>query len=147
MYEEIIDNLSKQLSREELEYIKSKQLHLGIFIEPGLTDILNEKRTLEIRFSKNRQTPFGKLNNGDIVILKRTGGDVVGYFSIKKAEFFENIDMQEMKEKYNHLLLASEDIWKLKKDSKYATLIFIDKVVSLKPFHINKKGMQTWVIL
>ena len=51
MYNEIIDNLEKQIAINEL---KNKQLHLGIFSEPYLTFILNGEKTIESRFSKNK---------------------------------------------------------------------------------------------
>ena len=40
-----------------------------------------------------------------------------------------------------------EDFWVLKNNSNYTTLIVIDTIKKLKPIHINKKGMQTWILL
>ena len=40
-----------------------------------------------------------------------------------------------------------EDFWNTKRNSNYVALIIIDKLYNLKKFHINKKGMQTWIKL
>lgn len=149
MYEEIIGNLEKQLSNDILNEIKNRKIHLGIFSEPYLTYMLEGKKTIESRFSKNKIAPYKQITNDDIVIIKKSSGDVLGYFTIKDVLFFDLniISIDEIILKYNNELCVDEAFWSSKKNSKYATLIMIDKLFKLKPFHISKKGMQTWVIL
>lgn len=149
MYKEIIDNLENQLSISELNNIKYKQLHLGIFSEPYLTFILNGQKTIESRFSKNKILPYNKISKDDIVIVKKSGGNIVAYFTIKKVLFFDlnTTSINEIKDKYNKQLCVDDSFWISKKSSNYVTLIIIDKLIKLKPFHINKKGMQTWIRL
>lgn len=57
MYDEIIENLKRQLSCTEMNKIKSKNIHLGVFSEPYLTYMLKGEKTIESRFSKNRIAP------------------------------------------------------------------------------------------
>lgn len=149
MYEEIIRNLKQQLTYTEIEKIKTHNLHLGIFSEPYLTYMLDGKKTIESRFSKNKILPYNKISKDDIVIVKRSSGDVLAYFTIKEILFFDLsiISIDEIRLKYHKQLCVDENFWITKKNSNYATLIFIDKIVKLKPFHINKKGMQTWIKL
>lgn len=149
MYQEIIKHLENQLSMEELEKIKHAQLHLGIFSEPYLTFMLDGKKTIESRFSKNKILPYQQIDKEDIVIVKKSSGKVVAYFTIKKVMFFDlaQISIEEIKSNYQKELCVGEDFWTSKKDSRYATLIWIDKIVLLKPFSISKKGMQTWIKL
>lgn len=149
MYNEIIENLEKQLSNNDMNKIKNKKIHLGIFSEPYLTYMLDGKKTIESRFSKNRIVPYNKITKDDIVIIKKSSGDVLGYFTIKNVLFFDlnTVSINEIKEKYYKQLCVDEEFWITKKNSNYATLIIIDKLYKLKPFHINKKGMQTWIIL
>lgn len=47
VYEEIKNNLEKQLSSEEYENIKNRSFHMGIFTEPYLTYMLEGKKTIE----------------------------------------------------------------------------------------------------
>ena len=141
MYNEIINNI-KEISNY-------KSFHLGIFSEPYLDYMLDGRKTIESRFSKKKTMPYEKISKDDIVIVKKSGGDVIAYFTIKEVLFFDldKTNINELKEKYAPELCVDDDFWHQKKDSKYATLIFIDKLVKVKPFHINKKGMSTWLIL
>lgn len=149
MYEEIIKNLEKQLSENDMDVIRNKRIHLGIFSEPCLSYMLEGKKTIESRFSKNKIPPYKQITKDDIVVVKKSGGDVLGYFTIGEVLFFDlnTFSIDEIKAQYNKQLCVDEAFWVNKKDSNYATLIFIDNLVKLNPFHINKKGMQTWVIL
>lgn len=149
MYNEIMINLEKQLTDNDIEKIKNKNIHLGVFTEPYLTYILEGKKTIESRFSKNKIAPYNQITKDDIVIVKKSSGNVVAYFTIKEVIFY-NLSItpiSEIKSKYNEQLCVDESFWIRKKSSNHATLIIIDNLVKLKPFHINKKGMQTWIKL
>ncbi len=149
MYNEIINNLEKQLSIKELEMLKSHKIHLGIFTEPYLGYMLDGRKTIESRFSKNKIVPYNRISKDDIVLVKKSSGNILAYFIVKDVLFFDlehdNIDI--IRCKYEKELCVSDKFWSIKKNSRYATLIFIDKLVKLDDFHINKKGMQTWIVL
>lgn len=145
MYREIIDHLPNDTK----EKIKDKKCHLGIFAEPYLTFMLEGKKTIESRFSQKRIAPFNQITKDDIVFIKKSSGNVLGYLTIKEILFFDlNItSIDSIKEKYSRELCVDESFWNQKRDSKYATLIIIDEIFKLEPFKINKKGMQTWIVL
>lgn len=149
MYDEIIDHLKEQLSVREVDQFRKKKIHLGIFNEPCFSYMLDGKKTIESRFSKNKIAPYGQITKDDIVIVKKSSGNVEGYFTIKEVLFFDLnvVSIDEIKLKYNKQLCIDENFWLNKKNSNYATLILIDHFVKLKPFPIHKKGMQTWIIL
>ena len=147
MYEQIIENLSKQLPKDELSKIKNTTIHLGVFSEPYLSYMLDGIKTIESRFSKNRILPYEKISEGDTVIVKKSSGPVIAYFTVKKALFFDLQDtpISEIKKQYEKELCVNEDFWISKKNSNYATLMIIDNLVKLNPFQIDKRGMQTWI--
>ena len=149
MYKQIIKNLENQLLPKELNEIKNTQLHLGIFGEPYLTYMLDGKKTIESRFSKNKIQPYDQISKNDIVIVKKSSGNVMAYFTIKEVLFFNlnETPIGRIKLKYSKELCVDEDFWISKSSSNYATLIIIDEIVKLNPFHIDKKGMQTWIKL
>ena len=99
--------------------------------------------------NNKRIQPYNQISKDDIVIVKKSGGNVVAYFTIKDVLFFNlnETPIDEIKNKYNKQLCVDENFWISKSNSNYATLIIIDKIVKLTPFHIDKKGMQTWVNL
>lgn len=147
MYEEVINGIKKQVSTQELELIKNSELHLGVFSEPCLTYMLEGKKTIESRFSKKKCLPWNGIDPKSIVFVKKSGGDVVAYFKIKEIHFFdlEEYKIENIKKKYSRELCVDDNFWELKKNSKYATLIFIKEIVKIKPFKVTKKGMNTWL--
>lgn len=149
MYEEIIESLRQQLTPKDIENILKRDMHLGIFSEPYLSYMLQGKKTIESRFSKNKVLPYNNIKKDDIVIVKKSSGNVMAYFEVKDVIFFDLNEtfIDDIKAEYNDALCVSEEFWELKKNSNYATLIIIDNLVILKPFSINKKGMQTWIKL
>lgn len=149
MYNEIKEELSKQLSKDEYTKLENKTWHLGIFTEPCLSYMMIGKKTIESRFSKNKIVPYNKITKDDVVFIKKSGGNILGYLTIKEILFFDlNItSIFDIRKKYAKELCVDESFWEQKKDSNYATLIIIDSIVKLQPFKINKKGMQTWLIL
>lgn len=145
--EQIFSNLKEQLSEGQYRWIESKKLHLGIFTEPCLTYMLDGQKTIESRFSKNKIAPYEQIDVDDIVLVKKSGGDVLAFFTIKEVLFFdlEKIQISEIRKKYEKELCVDEIFWKQKEKSRYGTLIIIEKIEKLKPFSISKKGMQTWI--
>jgi hypothetical protein len=66
-------------------------LHLAIFREPYLTSIMEGKKTIETRFAKRPCAPYQRISAGDIIVLKRASGGIVGicHFSgIRHAQFW-----------------------------------------------------------
>ncbi len=149
MYNEILNNLKEQLPIKTYKNIERRNLHLGIFTEPYLSLMLNGEKTIESRFSKRKMLPYEKITKDDIVIIKKSCSDVVGYFTIKDIKFFDlkTTDIATIKKTYNKELCVSENFWIEKQNSEYATLIFIKEIRLLKPFKINKRGMSTWLKL
>lgn len=130
------------------------QHHLAIFTQPWLDLILDEKKTIDSRLSKVRCAPYGRINGGDIVYMKESGGLVKGQFNVAKVETYEdltprtlhNINTQYHQEIFVDLgFQGLKDKWTY---SKYATLIHISNVMSYqKPFPYPRKGRTAWILL
>jgi hypothetical protein len=127
-------------------------IHLAIFTEPILTALLVGIKTVESRFSLNRIQPFGKVQTGDIVVVKKSGGPVVAVFVSGEIRSYSNLTpekVDEIRSKYGLLLGLSENdaFWVEKRDARYATLIDIEVVKRLDPCRIEKKDRTSWVII
>lgn len=146
MYNEIMKQLEKQVN---IQSFNNKIIHLGIFSEPYLSYMLDGKKTIESRFSKNKILPYNNISKDDIVIMKKSSGNIVAYFTIRDVLFFDLsiTSIDKIKKKYNNELCLDDIFWNSKKNSNYATLIIIDKLYNLNSFPIHKKGMQTWIKL
>lgn len=130
---------------------KKVNVHLGIFVEPYLQYILDGKKTLESRFSINRTAPYNKVYDGDILLLKRSSGPIVGICYINKAFSLrlKCSSINEIRERYElALCIESADFWYRKKDSKYATLMEIKQVTVIKSeINFIKKDRRGWIVL
>ena len=120
MYENIIRCLEQQLTYTELEKIKKHNIHLGIFTEPYLTYMLDGKKTIESRFSKNRILIYNQISKEYVVIVKQSSGNVLAYFTIKEVLFFDlcKVSIDEIKFKNYKQLCADDNFWIIKKNSK-----------------------------
>lgn len=125
--------------------------HAALMVEPFLGEVLAGRKTIESRFSKNRIAPFGRIQSGDVVFLKKSGGPFVGWFRAGEVLSFEldgEEDVERLRSQYNDRLCADDAFWTSKADSRYATLIFInDLYVFEAPIEIHAKNRQSWIVL
>ena len=126
--------------------------HLAIFKGDGGELILSGKKTMESRFSKRKNPPFGLISAGDLVYIKPSGKDPIGQFRVKKVIFFDGLeigDIGEIREKYGKELAVDEAYWKGKEIARYGTLIFIGEVDPFitSPLKFPKKDLRGWVVL
>lgn len=150
LYNDILEELKQQLNDATYQRIKNSKMHLGIFSQPFLKLMLDGKKTIDSRFSKNKIAPFDKISKYDVVIVKESSKKIVALFTVKEVLQFtmKDTSLQSLKEKYNSKILADNEFWNNKeKTSNYATLIKIEELIKLKPFAINKVGMQSWIVL
>src|SRR5688572_14494747 len=63
-------------------------LHLGVFVEPFLGYMLDGRKTVESRFSTRRFAPYHRAERGDVVLIKRSGGPIVGVCRVVDAWFY-----------------------------------------------------------
>ena len=133
--------------------------HLAIFQPNWIDLILSGQKTIESRFTKVKCLPFGRVNVGDTVYMKESGGLVRGMFTAKAVETYENLtenDVFEIADTYSEQIFASHrfseyvdtvicDKWYT---SKYATLIHIENVSAFEqPFPYHKRDRRAWVVM
>lgn len=126
--------------------------HLAIFTNGLAEKILKGEKTIEIRFSTAKIAPFGVISKGDLVYIKPSGKDIVGQFKVKKVIFYDSLDdsdLDQIKKTFGADIAQPETFWLSKKDSKYATLVFIGECDPFltSPIKIKKKDLRGWVVL
>lgn len=126
--------------------------HLAIFKGDGGELILSGKKTIESRFSKRRDPPFGQVSAGDLVYIKPSGKEIIGQFKVQKVIFYDGLsqkDILDIKERYGKGLTVEEGYWQRSESSKYGTLIFIGDSSEFltSPVKIPKKDLRGWVVL
>jgi hypothetical protein len=126
------------------------RVHLAVFIEPYLEFVLDGTKTVESRFSINRCAPFERADEGDIVLLKRSGGGVIGICQIT-CKWFYNLDdsaWNVIKHEFaGPLAIRDRSFWKQKERASYASLFKIGHVQRVDALPVKKKDRRGWVIL
>jgi len=136
--------------RERVEHERSDwALHVAVFREPYLTWVLDGRKRVESRFSQNQVVPFGEVNVGDIVALKRVGGPIVG-ICLVNATWSYRLDpatWPEIRERFGSLICADdEEFWLSRKAARFATLISLDHVRGVEDIDYPKSDRRGWVV-
>ncbi len=137
-----------------LSYLSNKEktsfsIHLGVFVEPFLQYILDGKKTMETRFSIVRCAPYERVESGDAVLLKKSGGAVVGICRIRSARFYrlEKDSWDEIKTFAHDICAEDPEFWEQRKKASFATLMRIDNVKLITPITVKKRDRRGWVVL
>lgn len=128
----------------------SISLHLAIFVEPYLKFILEGKKTVESRFSMRLCPPYKCAQKGDIIILKKSGGPVIGLCRISQVWFYE-LDpnsWKDVKKRFSKAICANDvAFWNERENALFATLMKITDVYKVAPYSCRKRDRRGWVIL
>jgi len=125
-------------------------VHLAIFVEPYLKFILEGRKTVESRFNSHRCAPYQKVQVGDILLLKRSGGPVVGLCEVANVWFYR-LDPESWDTiKYEFaqdLYVQDPSFWEKRQHASYATLMRIQHVCPIEPAKFTKYDRRGWVLL
>lgn len=125
-------------------------LHLAVLVEPYLSYILDGKKTVESRFSERRIAPYGSVRRDDVILLKRSGGPIVGLCRASDIWYYE-LDprsWREIRTGFSQMLCAQDpNFWSQRKSAEFATLIRLTNVLKISPFKYAKSDRRGWVVL
>ena len=113
---------------------------------------MSGEKTFELRLSKRRIPPFGRVRTGDIVLVKASGRKLVGQFRIGEVVFFENPKQKRLlwiRRNFAKKLCLPANFWKERKEAKFLTLMEIATFSRFltPPTKITKRDRRGWVIL
>jgi hypothetical protein len=142
-HEQWHDILSSEVGR-------SFAIHLAVFREPYLEFIMDGRKTIETRFSRRMCAPFRAVSTGDVIILKRSGGEIVGICRVEDAWFYQLTadTLTSIRDKFGRAICAEDDsFWEERKEAAVASLISISNVTPLAKIGIQKRDRRGWVVL
>ena len=125
-------------------------VHLGIFVEPYLGFVLDGSKTIESRFGVQRCAPHGRVVVGDVLLLKKVGGPVIGACRIAETWFFDlqKVSLDFIREQFARPLCADDPaFWEQRARATLATLMRIEHVTRIDPIHVDKRDRRGWVTL
>ncbi|KKM99034.1 hypothetical protein LCGC14_1151950 [marine sediment metagenome] len=148
---EIIDNKTNEDNKLKIKQQKLRVgVHLAIFIEPYLQYIIEGKKTIESRFSVNHIAPFKKIFQGDLILLKKSGGFIVGFCLVNEVWFYHlnpSIWNKIRNSFESELCIKDPQFWESKQHALYATLIKLGEFNAFSPIKFQKKDRRGWIIL
>jgi hypothetical protein len=157
--ESLIEELIKEIKSDknwnlivsEIEH-RNIGIHLAIFNEPFLSLIFNGQKEIESRFSIKKISPYRRICSGDLVILKKSGGSVMGAFIAGEVKCFNKLHddhWEYIENEYGNLICTHHDpeFWNKREMTRYATLIRIKNIMKVTPFKINKKDRSGWSVI
>lgn len=125
-------------------------VHLAVLVEPYLQFILDGSKTVESRFSVRRFPPFNCVEPGDVILLKRSSGPIVGICEVTSAWFYRlnPKSWQEIRTEFTQALCAQDpNFWLTREAASFATLMRIHRVLEISPTQCNKRDRRGWVVL
>jgi len=136
-----------------VEYDKTNRagcgIHLAVLVEPYLSLVLEGKKTIESRFSLNRQAPFERVFAGDILLLKRSSGAIEGLCLVSDSWFYrlKPETWLEIERFSKALCMDDSPFWLGKRKALYGSLMRVSCVSRLDPISAAKLDPRGWVIL
>lgn len=126
-------------------------IHVAI-LKPGyIHAILEGRKTIESRLTKTMQPPHGKVEPGERLFLKASGGPFMATAFAGKVQGFSDMqakDVQRLRKKFGKQIDGDDAYWEMKKDSRFATLI---ELKAIEPIAVGPKYkiayMKAWYVL
>jgi len=131
------------------EHGEARGLHLAILLEPYLRFVLDRTKTVESRFSRNACAPYGRVSAGDVVLLKRSSGPVVGMCTVTAVWDYRltPTTWADIKQQFGPAICAQEGFWEERSDAAFATLMTVADARELPAIHVPKRDRRGWVVL
>jgi len=118
--------------------------HLVILRPPYLDMILSGEKTVESRLSRRRHPAATRCHPGNLLYLKRIGGDIEGRATVARIDAYDGLDsagLQAIAEEWAGRVAATEpDDWyqRLKRDATHALFFTLERVERI---HIPKAAL------
>lgn len=126
-------------------------IHVAI-LKPGyINAILEGHKTVESRLTKTMQPPHGKVETGERLFLKASGGPFMATAVAGKVQSYAALTptkVQQLRKQFASTVGGTSEYWHAKRESRYGTFISLTHVEPItvgpkyKPAH-----MKAWYVL
>jgi len=124
-------------------------IHVAILSNLYLEKILNLNKTIESRFSLHRRMPYKRVDIGDVLLLKQTGGPIKGVAYVEDVWFYElkDFNLNNIKKDFgDQMQIHDETFWLKCEQRSYATLIKLNHVRRIPPIKFSKRDRNAWAV-
>lgn len=128
---------------------RNGRLHFAIMHEPFLQALLAGDKTIESRFSRHRIDPWMRAAKGDLVMVARPGGIVVGHFLVGDVRYFDvhSVGFAPIRKDFSDGICSRLDpeFWESRENSRYVTLLDVQVAKRCEEFRMSKRDQRAWI--
>lgn len=124
--------------------------HLVILKKAYLDLVLSGEKTIESRLTRAKTAAFGRVQVGDTLFLKASGGPVGATAAVAEVKYYPNLTRSQIvriRQRYGREIGGSDAIWEALMDRKCGFLVWLADVRPIEPVRIEKKDCRAWVVL
>jgi hypothetical protein len=125
--------------------------HLAVFIAGVAEKILSGEKKVEIRLSQNRTLPYLEIAKDDEILLKSSGGKVIGKTFVENVLYYDRLTpkiIEALKQVHFEDAAMDQSFWKNKINAKFATVIFLKNSQKfITPIAFRKNDRRAWLIV
>ncbi len=113
--------------------------------------ILEGRKTVESRLTRVRCEPFGRIEIGDRVYFKERSGPIRAAATVGGLRVHEGLTpgaVQRLRAEHNDHILGGREYWSLKRDARYAVLIWLADVAPAADWPVRPRlNGRGWLCL
>lgn len=125
--------------------------HLVVLRDEYLALMVSGQKRIECRLSTMRRSPFQVVSPGDLMWLKLPSRPIHAVATAGRCSFHElggGSDLSAVLSKWSAQICAAEGFFDgASAWAKFASLIWIETVVVIRPMPIYKSDQRAWVVL
>jgi ASC-1-like (ASCH) protein len=124
--------------------------HLVILKKPYLDLILSGRKMIESRLTKTKTAAFGRVQAGDVLFLKASGGPVCATATAADVKYYPNLTPEkvaQIRQQYGTQISGDDTVWNELMDRTCGFLVWLADVRRIEPVRIAKKDWRAWVVL
>lgn len=106
-------------------------IHVAILRAPYPKLILDGRKTIESRLTKQPLEPFQKISTGERIFIKQSSGPFVATAIAGAVHFFDQLTRPKvaaLKARFNEAVCGDDEFWEWKRDSRFASFIELTQV-------------------
>lgn len=126
--------------------------HLAIFSSrDSIEKILKGEKSVEVRFALEKIVPYQKIQKGDLILLKLSGGKIYGEAIVDNVLFYEDLTPEmvgKLRKEYYEEAGMEDEFWQRSGSKRFVSVVFLTKPKRfLAPLQYKKRDQRGWAIL
>ena len=125
-------------------------IHVAILKRPYLKLILDGKKTIESRLTRNSPPPFDTINTGERIFLKASSGPFMATALAGRIEQYRDLQpsgILRLRVKYDRDVCGNDEYWDMKRDSRFAVFVELRQVEPIEVGPVYPKSMRAWHVV